>query len=960
MSMTSWAQTLTIGEVGIAEYTYGDDLAEDAVVKDSQGTRLTKGVDYTLSDVAYSDDTFAEEVAPEDMKAGENYYLKITGKGAYANQVKPVYFTVLRADLTIALVANSLDRGYGDDPIPLTADMFGDAVGWKFGQGASAATLLKGNHPTTYTTPDSNFGTKTITFGAGKFADNYNVTYTGTLAIGAKDLTASATITAWQGDVVYTGKDIIGQYTVKTKADGGVVLTPGTPAVLYADVAEYNAAKGTNLGDAAYDALDPAEKIKTPATGDYYVEAAHNVATYRPTITFQGNYTGNIQVADGKGFKVTPAPVTVVINDLEVEYDANDQADQSGHAKLEYSFSGIVGEDITNVTALLGSFDEEIRKAANNTVVAVDGEAINAGDYDLNVSTDAVGVGNYAFTTFIGSTLTIKQKKVELKAKDATKSIGQKDPAFALTNGHLGSLLEGDALSGVTFTREEGEDAGGKYAITPVTTAAKVTHTEGAGQDAVTTDVTANYNIVAAEEKGELTINAGSIVVTILNAEKLYGEVDPEFTFNVRGLQGTDELAEFTIERDKSAADPEAAGAYLLNATVENPNPDKYASVTVVPGILTIKPAQLKLTLPAQNVVFADVTTNPQKVSALKKDVIVATEGINNDDNIADLITLSYRYDYNSDIWVNNKSYDDGYTATLSGAAATNYTIVEVNGKELVAAAAYATGKLIVGTGTGADITLNRAAKEDVDKTAIDEANNAAALIAKYAGEVVTANIGTYEMLPEKWYPIVLPFDVTVSQISSKFDYAVVNVLNKANTDPTKISFKLHMGTIAANTPFVVKVYGDADDHKVDMANGGAIEGLIVAPSDYAAVTSEDAVDASGVKFIGTYLGKTDGFRSNQYYFSASADYNQYYQGNSTNKTYLRPLGAYLQVPDGSAARTIEFEEADGTVTAIKVVKAENGVANAEGWYTIGGVKLQGAPTQKGIYIQNGKKVVVK
>jgi hypothetical protein len=33
---------------------------------------------------------------------------------------------------------------------------------------------------------------------------------------------------------------------------------------------------------------------------------------------------------------------------------------------------------------------------------------------------------------------------------------------------------------------------------------------------------------------------------------------------------------------------------------------------------------------------------------------------------------------------------------------------------------------------------------------------------------------------------------------------------------------------------------------------------------------------------------------------------------------------------------------------------------NAEGWYTVNGIKLQSAPTEKGVYINNGKKVVVK
>lgn len=41
-------------------------------------------------------------------------------------------------------------------------------------------------------------------------------------------------------------------------------------AVLYANAAEYNAAKGTSIDDAAFAALSKAEKIKTPATTDVY------------------------------------------------------------------------------------------------------------------------------------------------------------------------------------------------------------------------------------------------------------------------------------------------------------------------------------------------------------------------------------------------------------------------------------------------------------------------------------------------------------------------------------------------------------------------------------------------------------------------------------------------------------------------------------------------------------------
>ena len=43
--------------------------------------------------------------------------------------------------------------------------------------------------------------------------------------------------------------------------------------------------------------------------------------------------------------------------------------------------------------------------------------------------------------------------------------------------------------------------------------------------------------------------------------------------------------------------------------------------------------------------------------------------------------------------------------------------------------------------------------------------------------------------------------------------------------------------------------------------------------------------------------------------------------------------------------------------TAINFARSEN----EEGvWYTIGGLRLQKRPTQSGVYIYNGKKIIIK
>ena len=66
---------------------------------------------------------------------------------------------------------------------------------------------------------------------------------------------------------------------------------------------------------------------------------------------------------------------------------------------------------------------------------------------------------------------------------------------------------------------------------------------------------------------------------------------------------------------------------------------------------------------------------------------------------------------------------------------------------------------------------------------------------------------------------------------------------------------------------------------------------------------------------------------------------------------------AWLSISTGvpSARITIVFDEATGVNEVIGV----NGV-NDGSWYDLNGRKLQAAPTKKGVYIMNGKKVVVK
>ena len=69
---------------------------------------------------------------------------------------------------------------------------------------------------------------------------------------------------------------------------------------------------------------------------------------------------------------------------------------------------------------------------------------------------------------------------------------------------------------------------------------------------------------------------------------------------------------------------------------------------------------------------------------------------------------------------------------------------------------------------------------------------------------------------------------------------------------------------------------------------------------------------------------------------------------------------AYLSIPATiSNARTINLVFDDGTTGIEAIDNGQWSIDNGQ-WYDLNGRRLQGKPTKKGVYIQNGKKVVVK
>ncbi len=82
-------------------------------------------------------------------------------------------------------------------------------------------------------------------------------------------------------------------------------------------------------------------------------------------------------------------------------------------------------------------------------------------------------------------------------------------------------------------------------------------------------------------------------------------------------------------------------------------------------------------------------------------------------------------------------------------------------------------------------------------------------------------------------------------------------------------------------------------------------------------------------------------------------------QGTQGDKVTSAPNKAYLKIPADVAAGAKGFTFS-GETTGITTING-NDNADADGhWYTIDGQRLNTMPTQKGLYIHNGKKIVVK
>ena len=218
-----------------------------------------------------------------------------------------------------------------------------------------------------------------------------------------------------------------------------------------------------------------------------------------------------------------------------------------------------------------------------------------------------------------------------------------------------------------------------------------------------------------------------------------------------------------------------------------------------------------------------------------------------------------------------------------------------------------------------------------------------------------------------KWNTLCLPFDVTVG--SDVMASATAMTLNGETSGFNSTTGELTLNftnvadgsTIAAGTPFIAKWTGSNVTDPV-------FSGVTVRSTTAGSVTSTDGY----VTFVGTFSPKNIGEggdntilylgSGNKLYWPSSAkdinSFRAYFQLNN---------GLTAGIPDpsgdgsGSGVRAFNLNFGDDDATGIfSATLNDKGQMINDKWYSLDGRKLSGKPTKKGLYINNGKKVVIK
>ena len=722
-----------------------------------------------------------------------------------------------------------------------------------------------------------------------------------------------------------------------------------------------------------------------------YATSFINAGTYKVTLTAasDGNYSGTVE----KEFVINKKAVQLRTLGDELTYShqkfytGTDDYKLTNAAHLQWTGVLDADMDATNntlsSTALNGA--SIALKLYNGTtssateVTSSESTILTAGTYNVRaVITNADNITNYAVTVGNIGKIVVSKKTVKITPKSVSYNYGSADASKFLT---ATDAADGDLWVGTTVKDADGNITGvtdgtglaTDDVFTTVFSTNKIKLTREAGTAAGTYALTASLPTAAFDnytfeivEAGTFKINPiGGVQVWANNASSDYKGTQANLTAEIVGVEAEDITEEIqnAVNAAVSVSWPEGkdattapAGDYTITfdetaltaALAGLTNYDK-TTVGKYTGTYTINRAALTVKAAAQVHQVGEAVTATASASTIEFEGTAPTGA--DLTAIYSALTLEYSSSLSSYVDSDKKLKTEALQHGKDAESTDTQDGVYVDGIMITAdkITAYnaAAGNNYTLTAKAGQLTVTTNEVQQLDGTKTDNTTTLAAI----EGNKLNVQIKDRTLYGGEWNALTLPFDVEPLVFCQTIgSYAVFDRLEESGSE---MNFKITTATIPAYTPFLVKVNEDValSDKTFNAITIAAADASAMAPSNDAYIF-QGTLDQSTPVPAWIITANSQG----------TGNIDLYHNVEGGTNYACRGFAAYIKAKEASnsAAPVINIEEIDGSVTTISAISAEGVAVKAEGWYTLNGVKLNAAPTQKGVYINNGKKIVIK
>ena len=240
-----------------------------------------------------------------------------------------------------------------------------------------------------------------------------------------------------------------------------------------------------------------------------------------------------------------------------------------------------------------------------------------------------------------------------------------------------------------------------------------------------------------------------------------------------------------------------------------------------------------------------------------------------------------------------------------------------------------------------------------------------------YAPQTFTAEMITYSRefkqatqvgVCRGWETICLPFMVQT------IAHADNGVITPFGVDSSNKHFWLRQLStnglvsatkIEANLPYLISMPNDEKNY----AKEYILKGLVTFSAQNAVVpkTEPTALALADSSVVMMPALQSVGKSSTVWALNVGQERSQYFEGSTFERDYreVRPFEAYtIHRSDTPAPRFLPINDLMNSATGIETIS--NVIMSHDNYYHIDGRKVDGKPTKKGLYITNGRKVVIK